>query len=339
MTSYRAILFAIVICIFISGCSLKKVGPAQPLMVYERTTFVNKATGETGLYVEGEDWHALIDLAGFEDLETMLTAPSQFLIRQNKDMIVSIFAEKAGQTADPEMCVKAPGKDMEKLNGKAVRIMTTSMRKSLHYWPFHNGYCFDFHFSMSPNKASLDKTAKILDSIRFINKRPENVRLRRMYYFYGKRVRMETPDTWQHSFKRANGPNDVPAIHFEPKIGNDFSINATIYAGTSNAAVRDEKARKAAERAMVQAAKRAVTGPVLKKIQNKNAIVYYFDATDKEYKPGEVGNFPYLRQGYASLDDSVVYFSIFFNESAKGAAKQGLEAIADSKIQALDKLQ
>ena len=52
----------------IQGCGMQRGYIENPFEHNSRQTFIREGTGETGLYIEDEDWCVLIDLHGFKDV-------------------------------------------------------------------------------------------------------------------------------------------------------------------------------------------------------------------------------------------------------------------------------
>ena len=75
-----------------------------PFATYSHETFTKNDTGETGLYIDGENWYALINLKGFEDEDIVFSGPTEFFFKRKDKMIASAFAEEMKNVSHQPSC-------------------------------------------------------------------------------------------------------------------------------------------------------------------------------------------------------------------------------------------
>jgi predicted Zn-dependent protease len=334
---------ALLICgliFLIIGCAPQRQSPVRdyrsvhgPFITYAPETFVKKDSGETGLHIAGENWYALINLSGFEDMEQRFTSPTQFLIVKGHDpIIVSAFAGQFEGVTDNTSCHNAwEPKGKAEFRGKTVSIIDSPIRKSIFFRPFHEGYCFNFHVSYDPGSREQEKrVGEILDSIQFIDARMPRATLHKIIYIADKRLKFEIPDHWNLSFRTEEV--HLPTIALTSGRESDFKMALSPTAGFGSPPASLEQAKKRTEEFMARAATFAVSPPVLQEYRRDDAVIFYFDAVDKRHDPGNPKDYPFLRQGHALIKGAVLYFSIFSREAGSSDAAKALELVSKARI-------
>lgn len=362
MNKFKAV-FVIAAFAVLSGCAGPHYGGATivgPFCTYPNETFVKTDTGETGFHVQGEDWYALMDLAGFKDYGERYVAPSQFLFMENDGGIrVSAFAEKIPGVDNSHSCTeyfkklrsfnsmntgeKTGGKvsfhdEMKEVGG--LRFMVRDMSfgetgiRHIFYTPCYRGYCFDFHFSMNLDDASMEKVLRILGTLRFMDGQVPGSSVRKLVYTYDHRFELIIPDTWACSFS-SDRVKDVmiPAITLKPKGSDRMILLITPFLGNERRPlITREQAKSGLLKTIEELAPNAREKPVLKEEKSGRAYVLSFVVEDKTYRPGTPNDWPIMRQGLAFVDDAALSFSIFYEDKAKEDARKAFDVITSSRV-------
>jgi hypothetical protein len=250
----------------------------------------------------------------------------------NKGIRLSAFAEKYPGVKDSRSCLNhyVPESYQKKLGSKTVGIMESDMITSIYYRPYYKGYCFDFHFSAN-NKEGIDKISKIIDSIQFVDGSFSKASIKKFIYYSDKRIQLLIPDNYVISYNSGTR-GSIPSIVLRPKNGKSFKMNVSIFTSKTGSPIPKENIRRNAQLQMADIAKNSVNEPKLMEIAEKETTVYYYVAEDKNYKPSNKEEYPFLCQGYAAVDGSVLYFTILYREAGQEISNQGLDIIANARI-------
>jgi hypothetical protein len=309
-----------------------------PFTTYSHETFVKNDTGETGLYIDGEDWYALINLSGFKDADMKFTSSNEFLFQIKDEIILTAFAGEMKNVPGDKSCIdrSVPKEYQKEVNGKKIALSeSVPGRKSLNYYPYYKGYCFDFHFSLPAKDEK--KVFDIINSIKFIDGKFSNTRIKKYFYTYDKRIELIIPSDWKVTFDEKAAKN-MPTIEFLPDNGNSFKMLVSPYGKIFGKPVSVDIVRQIAMEKFEQMAPSAVEKPVFKEMKNnKMNMFYYCDLQDKDYKPNNQNDFPFLCQGHAEIEGSALHFTILYREKGNADVKNGLDAIKNSKILDLKK--
>lgn len=325
----------------ISGCAAQNTFLAPPPPPdYSHKVFTKQRSGETVLYLDGEDWYGLINLDGFSDIDLGLDNLDQFLWRGSKNNInIKIFAEKTSDCRDSDSCMRSLHERMpyrrtttvekKDISGKKVMIHSSKGRTYVDYCPYYRGYCFNFHISM---KEGTDESAigGLLDSISFVDDTSVKVQLAKIFNVYGKMLQIGVPDTWKHLYRIEL--LSIPAIMFTPAEGDDFQMYLSGYWGLERSSVSEDEVVNMAKKKMAKWGERSSTKPALREIREKNVTMAYFDATDTHYHPQDPGEYPFIKQGCVMLQGYVFSFTILYTESGRTAAQAGIDALASAKM-------
>lgn len=204
-----------------------------PLTVYPNQVFSTGKPGQLGLYIEGEDWNLLVDMPGFEHYEQPFTAPTQYFLMRNErtGTLASVFAERIEGANSEESCRRhyAPsvqgarnstakfvrlgkgdiGKVSEiEAHGKTLQVFEYTIpefgpqkelfwQKSINWYPYYRGFCFDFHFTVTRPVAQED-VLKIFDSLTYVARKPVEDIDRLFYFFDWLRIRLRVPIDWRY---------------------------------------------------------------------------------------------------------------------------------------------
>lgn len=329
----KILIFAILVFLFfVWGCTPKYAKVNGPFASYSHETFIKNDTGETGLYIDGEDWYALIKLDGFKDTDIKFSSPTQFLFQNKDGIIISCFAEKLTNVSDDKSCLDkvASTKDQKEINGRRVAMRDNGFNKSLYYAPYYKGYCFDFHFSL---QAKDEETVfNIIDSIKFIDGKFSNARIKKYLYTYDKRIEFNVPDDWRISFDEKLVPK-ATTIKFLPVKGNSFEMLITPYGKIFGEPVSTLTVKQNALKHFEQLAQNTVDKPIFQELKNDKVNVFYYpDLEDKNYKQNVSTEFPFLCRGQAEIEGSAFYFSILYREKGGADFVDGINAIKNLKI-------
>lgn len=331
----------LVLISFVSGCAGPN-GFLAPSSEPDRShrVFTKQGSGETVLYLSGEDWYGLINLEGFTDIDLGLDSIDQFLWRGGpRNVNIKIFAEETSSCKDSNSCLKrfheqmpyrrTTPVEMKEIHGKKVMIHSSNGRKYVDYCPYYKGYSFNFRFSM---KEGMDERAiaGILDSIAFIDSGSVKVQLAKIFNVYDKKIQIGVPDTWKPHYKMELF--GIPAIVFTPQEGDGFNVYLSPYWGVKRSSVSEDEVVNLARKKMARWADRSSTELSLQVIREKNVTMAYFDATDSHYHQEDSGEYPFLKQGCVMLDGYVFSFTILYRESGRADAQTGIDAIAHAKI-------
>ena len=314
------------------GCTPKYAKVNGPFATYSHETFVNNDTGETGLHIDGEDWYALINLDGFKDVDIKFSSPTQFLFQNNASIIISCFAEKTANVSNDKSCLNkiAPAKDQKEINGKKMALRDNGYNKSLYYAPYYKGYCFDFHFSLQAKDE--EKVFNIIDSIKFVDGKFSNARIKKYFYTYDKRIELIIPNDWKVVFDEKL-TEKMPTIKFLPDKGNNFKMMVSPYGKVFGKPVSMDMVKQNAIEKFGQMAPGAVEKPVFQELKNNKVnMFYYCDLQDKDYKPDNPNEFPFLCQGFAEIEGSALHFTILYREKGSIDVNNGIYAIKNAKI-------
>lgn len=335
---FKSRLLTIILILLIFGCAGQHASAnvSGPFVTYSHETFIQKESGETGLFVDGEDWYSLINLKGFEDIDMQFTSPSQFLFQENDNGIrISAFAGKIPGVIDANSCLNrhVPKNAQKLLNNKTVGILGAEHFTSIYYYPFYKGYCFDFHFSTS-KKVGIDEISKIIDTIKFVDGPFSKAVIKKFIYYGYKRIQLSIPDNWGLSFKSGND-GTLPSIVFSPKRGNEFKIFISLFTNKDGSPISVEDVKSRALESMTEISKESIDEPSLQEITNKKNTVYYYIAADKNYKPNKTGEYPLMCQGYTAVEGSILYFTILYHGKENTVVKQGLDVVTNARVLSL----
>lgn len=325
---------------FISGCAGQNwlLAPSPPVQTHK--VFTKQGSGETILYLDGEDWYGLIDLQGFTDIDLGLESIDQFLWRGNRQNInISIFAEQTKSSSDSDACLKSLHERMpyrrttpvetKDLGGRKIMAYTSKGRKYIEYCPYYKGYCFNFHFSMK-EKMPESAIAGVLDSIVFVDSSAIKVQLAKIFRVYDRSIQVPVPDAWKPEYKF--DLLHIPAITFKPAEGSGFHVYLAPYWGVERWSVTEDQVVGMARKKMAKWVDRSPSVLLVEESHEKDYTIAYFDAEDKSCHPEDPTEFPFVRQGCVLLDGYVFSFTIMYREESRGEAKTATDAITHAKI-------
>jgi len=349
-----AVLFILIVAI-LSGCAHTGAIGDDVIITYPRDMFVREDTGETGLLIAGEEWHVLINIPGFIDREGKLTSPNQFFVKTDPEgIIISAFAEQIKGAMDSEACAtyyQSRFMQMDKNMGgllqtktetksigeKKVLVRDMIMRerkaRSLYYIPYLKGYCFDFHLTVPATEKGIEKGLQIIDSIKLVQGPPVNAKIKKYFYIGTKRLQITMPGTWTSSVKTAKtGDKTLSTITFIQRSDHETNLKVSPIAGFGGIKGSPQKTREGVMKMMAQKEKVAREKPTIKELKIGAMELYYYDIADKNHNPKDPKDYPYARQGFASLGDEVLYFTILHHDNTRAKAQEGMEIISTAKV-------
>ena len=334
-----------------------------PLTVYPHQVFSTGKSGQLGLYVEGEDWHLLVDMPGFEHLEQPFTAPTQYLYMRNESTgtLASVFAERIEGANSDESCrrhyasatqrardwtaswVRDEGTVSEvseiEAHGKTLRVFESTIpefgpqkviywRRTIYWYPYYRGFCFDFHVTVG-STAGQEDILKVFDSVTYVAHKPVEDIDRVFYFFDWLRIRLRVPMDWQYGYLPGS-PTGTGGISLRPPSGFDFSFLVTPLKKPV-AAQAGEPEESLEEVRRLQEARGNTVSPV-QKLCAPTTCVYYSDLADSKYDRSNPRRFPYGRIGFARIGDVVLRIDLLYRESSKDAAERITAALSRATI-------
>lgn len=337
---YTLLFLSLTILFIISGCASQSGHIDGPFAVYSHKTFVVEETGETGLFIDGEDWYALMDLHGFANADSGIESQNQFLVRKDlRKVTASISAQKTDPAEGEADCRKNVYRelpyrhtaelDIRNIGNKRVMAHTVLREKQIDYCPSYKGYCFDFRFSMD-EKMNDDAVQGIIDSIVFIDDAAIKGKLPKVFLIYNKKLQLPLPDNWTYAFK--SGAASVPSIVFSPSEGNNFQVYLSPFSGFDGSESSWKKAKASLERKLAKWEDRAVEKPSLKMPDSSDVTITYFEFADRENHQEDPSEFLYQRHGYAIIGDCILNFSILFKEEGRADADKVFDSLSKAQV-------
>ena len=356
----RKILTILILTIFILGCNqqiggtsdnVKSVKSNNYFTVYPYQTFIDEKTGETGLFIDGENWYTLIDLKGFEDENMPFSYGTQFLLQEDSEgNIISAFGDKIPSAKDSDSCLnqyvsteeykeylktklnsEITSEIKKEINGKTILLTTTKTpfgeSISLKYAPYYDGYCMDFHFTVK----NMEKVSKIIDSIKFVEGSFSGVKINKLIYTPTTRTKLSVPDDWNYYLNEKKA-DSISSVEFWPGQGNSFKFFVSILNAKDNGVNSVSDLKEKVQDSMNIASESTVVPLTLKELKNKNNIVYYYSGVDKNYDSSNPDDFPNMVQGDVLINGVILYFTILYRDENKNIAEQGLNIIANAKV-------
>jgi hypothetical protein len=337
-----------------------------PLITYPNQVFATSKPGQLGLYIEGEDWHLLLDMPGFEHVKDPFITPSHFLFMRDpgSGTTASVFAERINNANSAESCGKHYASLVQQArdrmakalrdkgsvsevseieaHGKTLQVFESTIpefgpkkapywRKAIHWFPHYRGFCFHLHFDVSSGAAEQD-VLKILDSLAYVPQKPRDVDIGRFFYFADRLLlRLSIPIDWRFAF-RPPPPGPAGGIELQSAEDQTFSFLIIPLGRTRSAAHSDQPEGVAEEERESFEAQGRTVSP-LRNVCSSNTCVYYFDLTvrgedSSSYSP-EVR---YHRQAWAKVGDMVLGLSLLYRDSSKDAAEHITAALTQAKV-------
>jgi len=332
--------------------------------VFPNQVFTTSKSGQIGLYIEGQNWHLLIDMPGFEGKAGALNRaeffmPDHFFFLSNpaSGTTASILAEKVPGIDHEESCRKwhepytkkardgtvrfvgdrgTVGEVVEiERNGRRLQIFDSEDRKfgpskAIFWFPSYRGYCFDIHFNVT-SLAAESEVLRIMDSLTYVPGKPAGVDIGRVFGFSGRTLmRLSVPIDWRYHY-RAGPPAQVGGVELlpSPEAIPSFLVFPL---GTRMPSVRDrplsdlvDESRRSIER------ERKLVSPV-REVCSKGTCVYFFDVTLSRSEPRGPNSPDYHRQGWAEFGGMVMGLSLLYRDDSKGVAEQITEALSRAQV-------
>lgn len=335
---YPKLAWIILTTFFLFGCAGSYAEPkiSGPFVTYTHETFTTREAGETGLFIDGEDWYSLVDLKGFFDLNQVFVSPYQFLFYASDRIRLSVFAEQLPGVVDSESCLNhhVSRGNQTSLGGKRVGIDENNVITSIWYRPYYKGYCFNFHFSTDRLLPVVDEIVKIIKSVRFVDGHFSNADVNKLIYYGNKRIKISIPDSWRISFHGRN-KNSLSAIKLQPMEEGGFDVLMAFLRPNKDAV--PEQAQMKLKNITIGDMSEAETysedsdaKPEIQEFSGKRSAGYYFISSvhHKNALPLEKRWASFLIMGNVTIDDgSLVRFKIFSTERYMDIGKRLLSII------------
>jgi hypothetical protein len=331
------------------------------LIVYPNQVFSTGKPGQLGLYIEGEDWHVLADMPGFEHQELPFTGPSQFLFMRNdtSGTTATVFAERIDGANSEESCRRHYARGVQEgrdrtasfvgdkgkvgevaeieAHGKTLLMYDWSIsefgpkkvkfwRRTMYWYPYYRGFCFDFHFSVA-SAAVQDDVLKVFDSVTYVAHKPIE-EIDRLFYFDRFRIRLSIPIDWQYA-SRPPPPGPRGGIELLPAYGQDFSFLVIPHGGIRPSGPQP---KDMAEESRIRLASRGVPVSGVSEVCTGDTCLYSFEYTDSRCDRPDPRCFPYWRQIYAKIGDEFLGLSSGYRNTGKGAADRIAAAFSHAKV-------
>lgn len=338
-----ALFLLISITLLATGCAGKKAHFDGPFGLNTHETFLREGTGETALYLENEPWCTLIDLHGFRDVDLPRENPDEFLLKKNsRGIFVRACAMKIDEATTEETCRKSLYKKLynrknsevylKTISGRKVMSTIYEGRKQLDYTPFYKGYCFDIQFVMDAKIADKE-IERVLKSIVFVDDPALKSKFKRLFHIYDKKVQLAMPDTWNYEFKA--GLQYTPAITFTPVSGDAFSMHLAPIAGfeKGSSITREQVLELFKEKKEKWQERNAEDPPIIELINDRdNLYITYFDVKDLRFTPGDEGEYPYHRLGYAMMGKAAFSFIMMYTDEGRAEVERAITLLEHMKI-------
>jgi hypothetical protein len=337
-----------------------RAAPQTPLTTYPSQVFATGKPGRLGLFVEGEDWHVLVDLPGFEhDDQQPFAGPTQFFFMRNDDSgtTASALAERIPDANSPESCRRYYAPSIQQARDDIARRMsreavnvgniskfeahgkpllgyeseyrTFGSFKTIHWFAYYRGFCFDFHFNVHGDAAAGEDVLKALDSLTYVPHEPRGVDIDRLFYFGPLRIRLSIPIEWRYAYYPPP-PGPAGGIELLPAQGRDFSFVVSPLGKTRSQAPSDQPQAGVAKIRRQSEAHGEKVSPLEELCID--ACVYYFDRTDESYKHRDPRDFPYRRISQAKIGDWVLGLSALYRDNSRDAADRITAVLSRAKV-------
>lgn len=330
------------------------------LTVYPNQVFSTGKPGQLGLYIEGEDWHVLADMPGFEHQEVLFTAPSQFFFMRNQasETTASAFAERIVGANSDESCrrhyVSAAQRSRDstarlvgdkgtvsevseiEAHGKTLQTFEftifgpqkdTYWRKAIHWVPYFREFCFHFHFDVSSPAGEQD-VLKIIGSLAYMPQKPRNVDVDRLFYFDRLRIRLSIPIDWQYAYRRPP-PGPLGGIELLPAYNQDFSFLVVPFGRIRSSASQPKEVAQAYH---ARLASQGADVSVVNEVCKGDTCVYSFDHPEPRCDRPSPGCFPLWRRMFAKIGDQSLGLSLGYQGTSKAAADHVAKALSQAKV-------
>lgn len=330
------------------------------LTVYPNQVFSTGKPGQVGLYIEGEDWHLLADMPGFEHQEVVFTAPSQFFFMKNQasETTASVFAERIEGANSDESCRRHYASAAQRSRDSTARLVgdkgtvseisqlvahgktlqtfeftifgakkDTLWRKSIHWVPYYREFCFHLHFDVS-SAAAEQEVLKIIGALAYVPQKPRNVDIDRLFYFGYLRIRLSIPIDWQYAYRRPP-PGPVGGIELLPAYNQDFSFLVVPYGRIRSSA---SQPKEVAQTYHARLASQGVDVSVVNEVCNGDTCVYSFDHPEPRCDRPSPYCFPLWRRMFAKIGDQSLGLSLGYQGTAKAAADRIAKALSQAKV-------
>lgn len=346
-----------------SGESAAADATPPPLTVYPPQVFSTAKPGQLGLYVEGEDWHVLVDMPGFEHLEEPFTAPTQYLLMRNErtGTLVSVFAERIDGANSDDSCLrhyasatqrsrdstaswvrdKGTVSEVSEIEAhrKTLRVFEYTIpefgpqkavfwRKTIYWYPYYRGFCFDFHVTLA-SAAAQEDVLKVFDSVTYVAHKPIEDIDRLFYFFDWLRIRLRVPIDWQYGYLPPP-PDGSGGIGLRPASGLEFFF--LVKPLKIPATPQSADAKESLEEVRRWLAERGDSVSPVQKLCSANTCVYYSDLVLSKYNSANPKSFPYGRIGFAQIGGVLLRLDLLYREGGKDAAERMTSALSWAKI-------
>lgn len=332
--------------------------------VFPNQVFTTGKPGQLGLYIEGEDWHLLIDMPGYARVSEVgkppeFFMPEHFLFMRHpaSGTTASLLAEKVPGADGERACREwhAPytskardqtarhvgnrgtvGKVVEvERHGKRLQVFDSEdrqfgPRKAIFWFPWYRGHCFDIHFNVTSPVAE-EEALKIFDSLTYVPGKPVGVEISRGFGFAGRTLmRLSVPIAWQYRY-RPGPPGPVGGAELLPS-STPIASFLVFPLGTRSPGVRErslhdevEVNRRSIERRM------QFVSPV-RQVCSTGTCVYFFDLSVGPFLSSDPHSYEYHRQGWADFDGRIMGLSLLYRDDSKEDAQRMTEAFSRAQV-------
>lgn len=360
-----ALFLGVLLAVARGPASASEANPPQAretsFKVFPNQVFTTDKPGQLGLYIEGEDWHLLLDMPGFQGSPGALNRaeffmPEHFFFLSNpaSGTTASMLAERVPGADREQSCRDwhAPytgkardwtarsvgergtvGKVVEvERHGKRLQVFESEdrkfgPRKAIFWFPWYRGYCFDIHFNVT-SPAAEEEVLRIFDSLTYVPGKPTGVDIGRVFGFAGRTLmRLSVPIDWRYQYRPgppgpAGGAELLPSLEAIPSF-------LVFPLGTRQPSARErplsdhvEEKRRSLESRM------RLISPV-REVCSTGTCVYFFDLQSGR---SDARDPEYHRQGWADFGGMVMGLSLLYREDSKGVAERITDAFSRAQV-------
>ena len=330
--------------------------------VFPNQVFTTGKSGQVGLYIEGQDWHLLIDMPGFEGkagalnrAEFFMPDHFFFLSHPASGTTASILAEKVPGSDQEGSCRKwhepytkkardgtvrfvgdrgTVGEVVEiERNGRRLQVFESEDRKfgpskAIFWFPSHRGYCFDIHFNVTSLAAEAE-VLRIMDSLTYVPGKPAGVDIGRVFGFAGRALmRLSVPIDWRYRYNASPGLSGVELLPSQEAIPSFLVFPR----GTRIPSVRERPLSDLVDESRRSLESEGKLVSPVREVCSKGTCVYFFDVNLRRSEPRGPNSPDYHRQGWAEFGGMAMGLSLLYRDDSKAVAEQITEALSRAQV-------
>ncbi|MCM8596443.1 hypothetical protein [Accumulibacter sp.] len=331
--------------------------------VFPNQVFTTDKPGQLGLYIEGEDWHLLLDMPGFQGYAGALGRaeffmPGRFFFLRNpaSGTTASMFAERVPGADREKSCREWYASPPEKArdatarlvgergtvgkvveverHGKRLQVFESEDRKfgpskAIFWRPWYRGYCFDLHFNVT-SPAAEEEVLRIFDSLTYVAGKPTGVDIGRVFGFAGRTLmRLSVPIDWRYQYRPGppgpfGGAELLPSLEAIPSF-LVFPLGTRKPGDQQSLSDIVDEYRRSSE------ARMRLVSPV-REVCSTGTCVYFFDLQYGRSDARDSRAYEYQRRGWAEFGGMVMGLSLLYREDSKSVAERITDAFSRAQV-------